>query len=435
MKFTLLKTVTEAGYFTSMRFLTLRGLRPVLQMIALSIFAYQMMQATEKYLYPFTIPSTETKDIKDSKLPNIFYCEKNQTSLDNFAFVGYDGDFLNYLKGISLDYYDITWVGHYNGSSFAEISEELFTLHSDLVGIYGINYTTSFTIFNGFCKKLDITAERLTEVVQFSGYLGDSEVLVNDPGTALHYIINTESFTGDKIEPEYGHTYYALQLEEIHWNREVGECMDYGVGETFETYADCIENEHDKTFHPLLGCEIPWLSAPGQFGMCEGFIPMISSENYKNFEEEIVKIYNHRLYKISGKFRACPKPCIEVRIQCQKTYIESSYLDYSYMYVYFESSTKVTKHILAYGLFEMVVDIGSSLGLWIGLSALGIFDLLLDVAVAVKEKWRELMLFIIAHKVRNIKSTLVLPNKDHHQVCSKKEFASPAGSKSFNDNV
>ena len=193
-----------------------------------------------------------------------------------------------------------------------------------------------------------------------------------------------------KVPHPNDHTYYALQLEEIHWNREVAECTDYGVGETFETYADCIENEHDKIFRPLLGCKIPWLSASGQSGICKGAIP-ISGENYTNFDEEIVKIYNHKLYKISGKFSACPKPCIEVRIQCQKTYIEISYSYYSFMYIYFENSVKVTKHILAYGMFEMVVDIGSSLGLWIGLSALGIFDLLLDGAVALKEKWREHM--------------------------------------------
>ena len=38
-------------------------------------------------------------------------------------------------------------------------------------------------------------------------------------------------------------------------------------------------------------------------------------------------------------------------------------------------TVKTTRHRFAYGLFELVVDVGSSLGLWIGLSFLGVFDL------------------------------------------------------------
>ena len=40
----------------------------------------------------------------------------------------------------------------------------------------------------------------------------------------------------------------------------------------------------------------------------------------------------------------------------------------------------------AYGEFELMVEIGSSIGLWIGLSALGVFDLVLQGWVAIKEK-------------------------------------------------
>ena len=161
-----------------MRFLALRGLRPVLKIIAFSIFAYQMMQATGKYFDPITIPSTETKDIKDSKLPNIFLCETNQTTLENFAFAGYDGDFLNYLKGSPLEYDEetITWVGDYVNSSFAELTEVLFTPVYEIEGTFD-NYTTSFTIFNGFCEKLDITAERLTKFVQLYGHVEEVYII------------------------------------------------------------------------------------------------------------------------------------------------------------------------------------------------------------------------------------------------------------------
>ena len=36
---------------------------------------------------------------------------------------------------------------------------------------------------------------------------------------------------------------------------------------------------------------------------------------------------------------------------------------------------------MAYSEFDLIVEVGSSLGLWIGLSALGVFDLFLNLAV------------------------------------------------------
>ena len=49
----------------------------------------------------------------------------------------------------------------------------------------------------------------------------------------------------------------------------------------------------------------------------------------------------------------------------------------------------VTKYQKTYSLFDLVVDVGNSLGLWIGLSALGLFDLLLQSGTAVGERMRK----------------------------------------------
>ena len=45
----------------------------------------------------------------------------------------------------------------------------------------------------------------------------------------------------------------------------------------------------------------------------------------------------------------------------------------------FNKMVEVKKKIIAYDMFDFIIDAGSSLGLWLGLSALGIFDLFIDV--------------------------------------------------------
>ena len=44
---------------------------------------------------------------------------------------------------------------------------------------------------------------------------------------------------------------------------------------------------------------------------------------------------------------------------------------------------------LAYGFYEFLIDVGSSLGLWLGLSVFGIVDMGLDVFVLVKQVYSE----------------------------------------------
>ena len=56
----------------------------------------------------------------------------------------------------------------------------------------------------------------------------------------------------------------------------------------------------------------------------------------------------------------------------------------------FKKTVKVTKYQKAYGLFDLVVEVGSSLGLWIGLSALGVFDLLLQCGTTIKQKLKHI---------------------------------------------
>ena len=59
--------------------------------------------------------------------------------------------------------------------------------------------------------------------------------------------------------------------------------------------------------------------------------------------------------------------------QKRTVHIEEN-LDFSYSGFNTNDKVIVYKDVLAYDLFDLVVDLGSALGLWLGLSALSIFD-------------------------------------------------------------
>ena len=373
-----------------------KALRCIFQVFVFSIFAFQMYQAVEKYISFDTIFTTNIADLKDAKIPDIFLCENNQLKFKNTlnGSQGYDGlsAFLNAVVDTTED--TVSWGGSYN-RTYDDLIQYLYNdSYYPGEGLYEGQYTSTFTVFNGFCKKLNISADIQAHVSEFSAQVfGEFEIFLTDPGTSNYYAINAEAFNGDKIANEFDtlkrKKYYSIQLEKIHWNKEASLCMDYGNGETFETYADCIENEHDKIFSPILGCRVPWLSGPDRTGLCTGINP-ISSENKTLFAQNVDKIIKYDSYQAYIQFAACPRPCTEVRITSEETKEEVlTASEYDILSLHFNQNVVVTNHIIAYGIFDLIVEIGSSLGLWIGLSALGLFDLLLepDAVSFVEEKF------------------------------------------------
>ena len=74
----------------------------------------------------------------------------------------------------------------------------------------------------------------------------------------------------------------------------------------------------------------------------------------------------------------------------KNTIYSSKELGWTGIILNFKKTVKVTKYQKAYGLFDLVVEVGSSLGLWIGLSALGVFDLLLQCGTIIKQKLKHI---------------------------------------------
>ena len=61
-------------------------------------------------------------------------------------------------------------------------------------------------------------------------------------------------------------------------------------------------------------------------------------------------------------------------------------LNSAYLKFRFKKTVRVEKKVIVYTWFNFIIDVGSSLGLWLGLSALGITDLAIE-AFMVAKKW------------------------------------------------
>ena len=121
--------------------------------------------------------------------------------------------------------------------------------------------------------------------------------------------------------------------------------------------------------------------------VCNGRITL--DQKFKTFRSKFLEL-DQRITSTSilEHSTICLKPCFEIKVKSKfrkargKSYTSRGMK----VLLNFKKTVKVTRYIKAYGLFDLVVEVGSCLGLWIGLSALGVFDLVLDTALWMKTK-------------------------------------------------
>ena len=248
--------------------------------------------------------------------------------------------------------------------------------------------TKVFVAFNGFCvkHKINTTNVSQSDFVYFKlGSYYPMDVIIADTDSSPFYILNSKTLTGRDILHEQGvQKYYDISFREIQRNEESGECTNYGESSEFPTYADCVAREHELMFQPLLGCRVPWLSNPGNPANCRGKVQL--TENLvTEFSEKFATFWHNVKILGNAHSNACLKPCTELQADCTLTTLDHNGDDL--ININFNKQVRVTKYQKAYGIFELIVEVGSSLGLWIGLSALGVYDIFLLAGTAVKERF------------------------------------------------
>ena len=137
-----------------------------------------------------------------------------------------------------------------------------------------------------------------------------------------------------------------------------------------------------------MNCAPPWLSSQNQ---CQENITIRSNHT----KEEVQTLIDENFWapkwdrKLTKAETKCEIPCKKmtnlISLRASENY--SSYA--TSLEFRFKKTVKVEKKVLSYTGFNFIIDVGSSLGLWLGLSALGITDLAIEAFMVVR-KWLKL---------------------------------------------
>ena len=172
------------------------------------------------------------------------------------------------------------------------------------------------------------------------------------------------------VDPEKPKYYeFQVKLTETRIETNDGSCINYPSPE-HQTYTACVDEELRGIVVPTLGCMIPWMSEQDK---CTGHLERLPK--YQQTEKWSFNIILDSWRGAQYKSARCPLPCNILKANTLH-YLHSGYITENLFGLYIEDDVKVERTVFAYSFTDLLVEIGSCLGLWLGLSVVGIFDIL-----------------------------------------------------------
>ena len=178
------------------------------------------------------------------------------------------------------------------------------------------------------------------------------------------------TITIDPKEPKY------YEFQETRTETNDGSCMNY-PSSAHQSYTACLDKELREIVVPTLGCMIPWMSEENQ---CTGHLTRLPK--YQEIEQWLTDVVNDARRGIQYESTRCPLPCN--LLTAKNSYLLSGKSNRNFVFLHLQDYVKVERIVLDYGFTDLLVEIGSCLGLWLGLSVVGIFDVLVLCAANVQ---------------------------------------------------
>ena len=347
-------------------------------LVAIVMFYIQFRTATQKLMNPPIIDANYETKIAADDLPLITICPVNQVQSDTFKELDYGSlnDFLHGRTNCIRGHCVVSWGSHKNLS----FSEALKVLYDER--IISRIYVAPERVYDsrvvflakfGFCLEISNLHLDYLEIYQ-AGRLKDLpnlRLIFTDKNYRSFFMPDISSHLGGKILIQSGkQTNFDIYV------KKTSSCKVMDV--KAENFHGCVENGIETRFKKLLGCISPWLSNKDQ---CNGTYPTNFLEAIPDFVDEFQwRVYNLRNIKLESE---CKTSCNRTQyLAVERESISDSPLGAAY--ISFVQKVQVIEKVANYHMFDFIIDVGSSMGLWLGLSVFGLYDLAANVVDFIK---------------------------------------------------
>ena len=367
-----------------------KSLKIVIQALASVFLVMQMRLAVQKYLEKPTMSSPGTKPLSSLTKPLLVaVCRSNQLNYSRSNSLGYNTG-TDFFSGQTNNGTVLSWTGNHENMTFDETINYMYKPELDNFEFLATKGNISHRLVfpHGLCKVYEGEPIRYFEI-KFRSLEKHSEyfVIVTDPAAANLFQMPSSLMTGDKttIKVSSAKKYidYSIQLEESTIDLDDGSCVQY-PNQKHASYSDCVDDELRGKILPILGCMVPWMTRKDH---CSDRFQQLPKH-----EALIDWLYNVGLSSWGGiQYHAdfCPFPC--TLLSAHSTFQQSiENIQVNSLCLHFKDHIEVEEIVLAYDSTSLLVEIGSCLGLWLGLSVVGVYDITVLAVYRIKNLFETL---------------------------------------------
>ena len=314
-------------------------------------------------------------------MPLITVCLTNKTNFKRLSELGYK-DLHDFYRGKNSNSNEKrTWGNHVN-MTFDQILEEVYNVNVK-IKLWEDSKISSKIVFLpgfGFCKEytdFDHTKE-LMFTFKPTDKLTRMRIFITNKDYRSYFSPAFASHTGSIINVGLTeHHYINIQVRIISSEPHT---QDVSVAKS-KKYENCVDEAIQFEFEKKVGCNPPWLSKNNH---CNGTYKNNFLENVTDFSREYVeKLISLENTKIEEDCMGTVTTLFQVET---RKFPSNMFTKKSYgkALIKFNQKVEVTDAVFNYSLFQYIIDVGSSLGLWLGLSMLGIYDFFTDAWILIK---------------------------------------------------
>ena len=348
----------------------LQNTKIIIIILALIMLGIQLKIATQSLMSPPTVDSTFERKITKDDLPLIIICPRNQANYTRLQELQY-ASIYHLLEGSTeCNGKGCTSWGAHQNLTLQEMMLQIYDKNkASYIYVSGVKSKEGRVILLptfGFCREFSEFDP--SKLMIISNSVGGIRIFITDKSYRSFTMPDISSHVGNKISTQENdftnidvevEIFSSCNIDQTLWNQtDFQECVEEKVQDFFGNHFDCVP---------------PWWSVNNQ---CSETYSLNTFNEDVFFEEFFMPLYIFAHNKIET---ACKKSCRSSRYKIyEREIVNEGY--FRGATISFSDSVLVTEKEFNYNLFQYIIDIGSSFGLWLGLSVLGLYDLVVTAA-------------------------------------------------------
>ena len=364
-------------------------------MLAIALFVIQFQQSIKKYLEFPVVVQTSTVPVKDLPTPTVYICQTEQFNFTEARTLGYD-TLQRFVGGVlkrDNSTYLFSWKGKEGNLTYEELENMLFVNDYTNMKVFPENgignpfsLERSLMFPHGICmrvlynksKSLFVHAKHRVQILVVDPSQANDVWTEEDP--------DAKTIIGPSSENQYEKGIYEIDYTVYDATIHDGTtCTDYTKSEI--TYGKCVSNLMKEKLMNIYGCLPPWVPAHESECIYKTEMNIYSGEI---FEDPVFKALKELLdNREVDMFQNCLPPCVSMKIKLQRTRFDTKFPDHVVFKAFSKGLAKKLTDVFSYDEFNFIVDFGSALGLWMGLSCLSILDQILETWASFMKFWKK----------------------------------------------